>query len=515
MFSESVDRQLAGTGVTVMALCPGFTHTEFHQRGGMDVSHLPDWMWLDAPDLVSDALADFRRGKPVSVPGAQYKAIRVLTGVLPRPLVRRFSGVRGPDRLRLPSQPRRAAAPRDTTMRDARRMREREQGRGGPRMPGRVRAIAGVRAAGGRSSWRSMRAGVGDLMDGPAAQTRLVGLERVGRGGRDVVHRRVGPVVGARLGRRDHGVDQDVAGHRAPGGLLAEPHGSGHRPARAAEHHQDRCLRARGREPDREVRHPVRPRGPGIVGLVRVRDVEAEHAHCCRPRVVEHGVDDVGRVVGGRGARQRRADDDRGGAHVGQPAAPAGQDASATTLATVTTADDRAQLRQHILDKAVVHGRVVLSSGREADYYVDLRRVTLDGAAAPVVGRVMLDLTADLDYDAVGGLTLGADPVATAMLHAAAARGRRLDAFVVRKSEKAHGLQRRIEGPDVAGRRVLAVEDTSTTGGSVLTAVEALREAGAEVVGVAVIVERGAAPAVEAASLPYFTAFSLEDLGLA
>jgi orotate phosphoribosyltransferase len=181
----------------------------------------------------------------------------------------------------------------------------------------------------------------------------------------------------------------------------------------------------------------------------------------------------------------------------------------------VSHADDRARLRQDILDKAVVHGRVVLSSGREADYYVDLRRVTLDGDTAPVIGRVMLEATAGLTYDAVGGLTLGADPVATAMLHAAAAQGRRLDAFVVRKSEKAHGLQRRIEGPDVAGRRVLAVEDTSTTGGSVLTAVEALREAGAEVVGVAVIVERGAAPAVEKAGLPYVAAYSLADLGLA
>jgi orotate phosphoribosyltransferase len=183
-------------------------------------------------------------------------------------------------------------------------------------------------------------------------------------------------------------------------------------------------------------------------------------------------------------------------------------------LPPVTSADDRAQLRQDILDKAVVHGRVVLSSGREADYYVDLRRITLDGATAPLVGRVMLDLTEHLDYDAVGGLTLGADPVATAMLHASAARGRRLDAFVVRKSEKAHGLQRRIEGPDVEGRRVLAVEDTSTTGGSVLTAVEALRAAGADVVGVAVIVERGAAPTVEAAGLPYLAAYSLADLGL-
>ncbi|MFL6138457.1 MAG: orotate phosphoribosyltransferase [Frankiaceae bacterium] len=176
---------------------------------------------------------------------------------------------------------------------------------------------------------------------------------------------------------------------------------------------------------------------------------------------------------------------------------------------------DRAALLRLITEQAVVHGRVVLSSGREADWYVDLRRVTLSGEAAPLVGRVMLDLTAGLDYDAVGGLTLGADPVAAAMLHAAAAQGRRLDAFVVRKEGKAHGLQRRIEGPDVAGRRVLAVEDTSTTGGSVLTAVEALREAGAEVVGVAVIVERGAAEAVATAGLPYLAAFSLADLGLA
>ncbi|MEE1929886.1 orotate phosphoribosyltransferase [Streptomyces sp. TRM 70351] len=176
--------------------------------------------------------------------------------------------------------------------------------------------------------------------------------------------------------------------------------------------------------------------------------------------------------------------------------------------------DVRADLLQQIKDKAVVHGKVILSSGKEADYYVDLRRITLDGETAPLVGQVMLDLTDGLEYDAVGGLTLGADPVATAMLHAAAARGRRLDAFVVRKTGKAHGLQRRVEGPDVAGRRVLAVEDTSTTGGSVLTAVEALREAGAEVVGVAVIVERGAAPAVEEAGLPYYQAYDQKDLGV-
>ena len=176
--------------------------------------------------------------------------------------------------------------------------------------------------------------------------------------------------------------------------------------------------------------------------------------------------------------------------------------------------ETRNSLRSEILRKAVVHGKVILSSGKEADYYVDLRRITLDSVAAPLVGEVMLELTKDWDYEAVGGLTLGADPVATAMMHVAASKGRKLDSFVVRKAEKAHGLQRRIEGPDVVGKRVLAVEDTSTTGGSVLTAVEALKEAGAIVVGVAVIVERGAKETVEVAGLEYRAAYQLADLGL-
>jgi orotate phosphoribosyltransferase len=171
-------------------------------------------------------------------------------------------------------------------------------------------------------------------------------------------------------------------------------------------------------------------------------------------------------------------------------------------------------LRKQIIKKAVVHGKVTLSSGAEADYYVDLRRITLDHKAAPLVGKVMLRLTKKLDFDAVGGLTLGADPVATAMMHTAARRGRKLNAFVVRKEEKAHGLQRRIEGPDVVGKRVLAVEDTSTTGGSVLTAVKALEDAGAIVVGVAVIVERGAKQAIIDAGYKYYAAYQLEDLGL-
>ncbi|QFY05537.1 orotate phosphoribosyltransferase [Nonomuraea phyllanthi] len=175
---------------------------------------------------------------------------------------------------------------------------------------------------------------------------------------------------------------------------------------------------------------------------------------------------------------------------------------------------DRDNLLAEIKSKAVVHGKVTLSSGTEADFYLDLRRITLDGVAAPLVGRVLLDLTADLEFDAVGGLTLGADPVAGAMLHAAAARGRTLDAFVVRKAQKQHGMQRRIEGPEVKGRRVLAVEDTSTTGASPLTAVEALREAGAEVVAVATIVDRGARERITGEGLEYRSVFTLDDLGL-
>ena len=175
----------------------------------------------------------------------------------------------------------------------------------------------------------------------------------------------------------------------------------------------------------------------------------------------------------------------------------------------------KSELIEQIKQKAVVHGKVILSSGKEADYYVDLRRVTLDAVAAPLVGQAMLEATKEFDYEAVGGLTLGADPVATAMMHEAKKQGRILNSFVVRKEGKAHGLQRRIEGPDVKGKRVLAVEDTSTTGGSVLTAVEALNEAGAIVVGVAVVVDRGAGKKIEDAGLKYVSVVSLQELGFA
>ncbi|MBS9532525.1 orotate phosphoribosyltransferase [Mycobacterium sp. M1] len=173
----------------------------------------------------------------------------------------------------------------------------------------------------------------------------------------------------------------------------------------------------------------------------------------------------------------------------------------------------RDELAGLVKELSVVHGRVTLSSGKEADYYVDLRRSTLHHRAAPLIGRLIRELTDDWDYVAVGGLTLGADPVATAVMHAP---GRPIDAFVVRKAVKAHGMQRLIEGADVAGRPVLVVEDTSTTGGSVLTAVRSVREAGGQVVGVVTVVDRatGAAEAVAAEGLPYRSVLGLSDLGL-
>jgi orotate phosphoribosyltransferase len=190
-------------------------------------------------------------------------------------------------------------------------------------------------------------------------------------------------------------------------------------------------------------------------------------------------------------------------------------------MAITTNDSNRARLAELVNELAVVRGKVTLASGLESNFYVDMRRATLHHEAAPLIGHVMLDLLEENGFsvdevDAVGGLTMGADPVATAMLHAAAARGLDLDAFVVRKAAKDHGMKRQIEGPSVEGKRVVVLEDTSTTGGSPIQAVEALRAAGAQVLAVAVVVDRntGARERIEAADLPYLYALGLEDLDL-
>nr|WP_169079756.1 orotate phosphoribosyltransferase [Microcella alkalica] len=185
-------------------------------------------------------------------------------------------------------------------------------------------------------------------------------------------------------------------------------------------------------------------------------------------------------------------------------------------LAVVT--DAREQLIQYIRDEAVFHGDFTLTSGKKASYYIDLRKVSLDHRVAPLIGRVMVDLIDDIpDIAAVGGLTMGADPIASAVLHQGAALGKTYDAFVVRKQPKDHGRGKQVEGPDVAGKRVIVLEDTSTTGGSPLTAARALEAAGATVVAVAVVVDRatGAQQVIEEAGYEYRAAIGLADLGLA
>ncbi|UGT40783.1 orotate phosphoribosyltransferase [Nocardia yamanashiensis] len=177
------------------------------------------------------------------------------------------------------------------------------------------------------------------------------------------------------------------------------------------------------------------------------------------------------------------------------------------------TTTDRDRLAELVRELAVVHGKVTLSSGKEADYYVDLRRATLHHEAAPLIGKLLRELVADWDFESVGGLTMGADPVAAAVMHAP---GRPINAFVVRKAAKSHGMQRQIEGPDIVGKRVLVVEDTTTTGNSPLTAVRALRDAGAIVVGVATVVDRetGADGIIAAEGLEYRSILGLKDLAL-
>lgn len=185
-----------------------------------------------------------------------------------------------------------------------------------------------------------------------------------------------------------------------------------------------------------------------------------------------------------------------------------------TNMCPMTDSTKRARLAELVKELAVVHGKVTLSSGKQADYYVDLRRATLHSEASRLIGQLLRELTADLDYVAVGGLTLGADPVATALMHA---EGDPVNAFVVRKEAKKHGMQRRVEGPSIVGKRVLVVEDTTTTGNSPLTAVEAVREEGAEVVAVATVVDRatGADKVIAEAGVEYRYLLGLEDLGLA
>ena len=168
-----------------------------------------------------------------------------------------------------------------------------------------------------------------------------------------------------------------------------------------------------------------------------------------------------------------------------------------------------AELREH----ALVIGEVVLTSGRTAQYYVDAKRAVLRPAGFRAMGELIAELAREWDAGAVGGLTMGADAPACAAL----AGGADVKAFFVRKETKAHGLQRKIEGPPLEpGERCLIVEDVVTTGGSTVQAIEAVRSEGYEVVGVTTILDRlaGGGDAIAEASggAPYRPLATIDDV---
>jgi orotate phosphoribosyltransferase len=178
--------------------------------------------------------------------------------------------------------------------------------------------------------------------------------------------------------------------------------------------------------------------------------------------------------------------------------------------------DHRERLKELLVERSVRLGEFTLASGARSSYYVDARRTTMSAEGQFLVGHVAYaSLQASgLDVTHVGGLTMGADPVAYALAHRSWLEGRPLDAFSVRKKAKEHGTGQRVEGGLPPEARCLVIEDSMTTGASAVAAVQALRELGATVVGVFTLVDRqeGGAERIEAEGLPFLTVLSGPDL---
>jgi orotate phosphoribosyltransferase len=179
----------------------------------------------------------------------------------------------------------------------------------------------------------------------------------------------------------------------------------------------------------------------------------------------------------------------------------------------------RDQLLELLATNSFRLGEFTLSSGGKSDYYIDCRTTTLHAQGAELAGRVFLELIQQQGWQpqAVGGLTMGADPIVVATSVISSQAGAPIDGFLVRKAEKAHGMGRRVEGFQEKGARVVIVDDVCTTGGSTIQAIEAAREFGFNIAGVACLVERleaGGRPAVEkaAAPAPFISIFTSNDV---
>lgn len=180
--------------------------------------------------------------------------------------------------------------------------------------------------------------------------------------------------------------------------------------------------------------------------------------------------------------------------------------------ANISAAAARTRLRDLIARRSLLQGDFTLASGRQSSLFFDMKRTMLDPEGANLIADAVLDAIGDRAVDAVGGLVMGAVPV-VAVVCAKSAGRRPLQGFFVRKEVKDHGTARRIDGNLAAGDRVVILEDVTTTGGSALLAVDAVREAGAEVVAVLTIVDRkeGAADAFAAAGVPFEALLARED----
>ena len=186
--------------------------------------------------------------------------------------------------------------------------------------------------------------------------------------------------------------------------------------------------------------------------------------------------------------------------------------------------ENKARLLELIKEKALKVGKFVLSSGKESDYYLDERVVTLSAEGAYLTARVMLDMLKDIEIDAAGGMTLAADPIAGAIAAISYSRfikqrknkteGKPIDAFIVRKEQKGHGTGKLVEGPIIKGLKVCIVDGTMTTGGSLLKAIEALENEGCQVVKVLVLIDRleGGSEALQSKGYDVEAVFTRDDL---
>ncbi len=177
--------------------------------------------------------------------------------------------------------------------------------------------------------------------------------------------------------------------------------------------------------------------------------------------------------------------------------------------------------RQRLLDLfqasgALRFGDFTLASGRRSSYFLDGKLVTLQSEGLRQVSEGLLELMNDVEYDAVGGMSMGADPIVAGMLTVAAESGRPLDGWLVRKQSKGRGTNKYVEGPVREGARIVVIDDVVTTGGSAMESVERIREAGGEVVYVVGVVDRleGGAETFEKASIPYRPLLTVKDFGI-